>query len=50
MGTLNERRGEAGEAANAALRGELDAAAAQSVGELVEICERVLRRRRVLHG
>jgi hypothetical protein len=50
METLNERRGEAGEAANAALRGELDAAAARNVGELVEICERVLRRRRVLHG
>jgi hypothetical protein len=50
MGMLNERRGEAGEAANAALRGKLDAAAARNVGELVEICERVLRRRRVLHG
>ncbi len=50
METLHERRGEAGEAANAALRGELDAAAAGSVGELLEICERVLRRRRVLRG
>jgi hypothetical protein len=50
METLNERRGEAGETANAALRGELDAAAAQNVAELVEICERVLRRRRVLGG
>jgi hypothetical protein len=50
METLRERRGEAGEAANAALRGELDAAAARSVGELIAICERVLRRRRVLQG
>jgi hypothetical protein len=50
MATLHERRGEAGEAANAALRGELDAVAVQKVRELVEICERVLRRRRVLRG
>ena len=50
MATLQERRGEAGEAANAALRGELEAGAAQNVSELVEICERVLRRRRVLQG
>jgi hypothetical protein len=50
METLYERRGEAGEAANSALRGELDAVAARNVRELVEICERVLRRRRVLRG
>jgi hypothetical protein len=50
METLTERRGEAGEAANAALRGELNAATARNVSELVEICERVLRRRRVLQG
>jgi hypothetical protein len=50
MTTLHERRGEAGQAANSALRGELDAVAVTRVGELVEICERVLRRRRVLRG
>ena len=51
MATLMERTShEAGEAANMALRGELDAERAQNVRELVEICERVLRRRRVLRG
>jgi len=50
MGTLNERRGEAGEAAKAALSGELDAEAVLSVRELLAICERVLRRRRVLRS
>jgi hypothetical protein len=50
MGTLNERRGEVGEAANAALDGELDAQSALNVRELLEISERVLRRRRVLRG
>ena len=50
MALLNERRGEAGDAANLALRGELDASAVASVGELLAISERVLRRRRVLLG
>lgn len=50
MGTLNSRRGEAGEAANAALVGELSSVEAQQVRELLEICERVLRRRRILRG
>lgn len=50
MAELEARRHEAGEAANAALRGELDAEAERSVRELTEICERVLRRRRVLRG
>jgi hypothetical protein len=50
MGTLNARRTEAGEAANAALTGELDPARAGQVRELLELCERVLRRRRVLRG
>jgi hypothetical protein len=50
MAMLEARRGEAGEAANAALRGDLSADAARSVRELTEICERVLRRRRVLRG
>lgn len=50
MAELQARRGEAGEAANAALRGDLDAERRQQVSELIELCERVLRRRRVLRG
>ena len=50
-GDADERRGEAGEAANAALRGRArPRSATSSVEELLEICERVLRRRRVLRG
>jgi hypothetical protein len=50
MAALDARRAEAGEAANAALAGELDARRAAQVRELLELCERVLRRRRVLRG
>jgi hypothetical protein len=50
MGTLNSRRSEAGEAANAALRADLGDTQAAAVRELLEICERVLRRRRILRG
>jgi hypothetical protein len=50
MAALEERRAEVGEAANAALRGDLDDESERRVRELVEICERVLRRRRVLRG
>ena len=51
MATLSERRGEAGEAANAALQRRPRRRAASSRSrELLEICERVLRRRRVLRG
>jgi hypothetical protein len=50
MAALEARRGEAGEAANAALRGDLDAERERSVRELIETCERVLRRRRLLRG
>lgn len=50
MAALSERRGEVGDAANAALRGELDEPTAGRVRELIEIAERVLRRRRVLRG
>lgn len=50
MGTLRERRGEAGEVANAAIKGELSPAGALKVRELLELCERVLRRRRILRG
>ncbi len=50
MATLRDRRAEVGEIANEALRGELPAATAERAAELLEICERVLRRRRVLRG
>jgi hypothetical protein len=50
MGTLSSRRGEVGEAANAALGGELRGEQAEAVRELLEISERVLRRRRILRG
>jgi hypothetical protein len=50
MGTLSARRGEAGEAANAALSGELGPEQRRQVTELLEICERILRRRRILRG
>jgi hypothetical protein len=50
MAALNARRSEAGEAANAALKGDLEAARAIQVRELLELCERILRRRRVLRG
>jgi hypothetical protein len=50
MAELKQRRGEAGEAANAALRGDLPVDDERKVEELVEVCERVLRRRRVLRG
>jgi hypothetical protein len=50
MVELSTRRAEAGHAANMALRGELDADRERSVRELLETCERVLRRRRVLRG
>jgi hypothetical protein len=50
IGTLHSRRSEAGEAANVALRGELEAGQATAVRELLELCERILRRRRILRG
>jgi hypothetical protein len=50
MAALEARRAEAGAAANLALRGDLDDEQERSVRELVEIAERVLRRRRVLRG
>ncbi|MFL5832480.1 MAG: hypothetical protein ACJ76B_00660 [Solirubrobacterales bacterium] len=50
MGTLQERKGEVGEAANAALGGDLTPDQREGVQDLLEICERVLRRRRVLRG
>ncbi len=50
MAELQQRRGEAGEAANEALSRSLDVEHERQVRELTEICERVLRRRRVLRG
>jgi hypothetical protein len=50
MGTLGARRTEAGDAANAALGGDLSAEQVRQVRELLALCERVLRRRRVLRG
>jgi len=50
MGELNERRKQAGEAANAALQGQLPVEDERNVAELTELAERVLRRRRVLRG
>jgi hypothetical protein len=48
MATLQARRQEAGELANAALRGNLSEEQLQALGELLATSERVLRRRRVL--
>jgi hypothetical protein len=50
MARLQQRRAEAGEAANAALHGELSEERCKQVEELLQIGERVLRRRRVLRG
>ena len=50
MAVLEERRSEAGAAANAAIKGDLGADNAQNVEELLALCERILRRRRVLRG
>jgi hypothetical protein len=50
MAELKERRQEAGEAANEALHRSLDVEHERQVEELILICERVLRRRRVLRG
>ena len=50
MAELQARRAEAGDAANAALRGDLSVEQERQVEELVALCERILRRRRVLRG
>jgi hypothetical protein len=50
MATLQERKHEAGEAANSALQGDLTPAESQDVRDILAICERVLRRRRILRG
>jgi hypothetical protein len=50
MATLTNRRHEAGELANAALKGDLHPGQLENLSELLAISERVLRRRRVLNG
>jgi len=50
MATLEERKGEVGDAANAALQGELSEEQRRQAEELLKLSERVLRRRRVLRG
>jgi hypothetical protein len=50
MATLQERRGAVDNAADAALRSELNREQRRQVETLLEISERVLRRRRVLKG
>lgn len=50
MATLQERKTEAGAAANSALQGNLSDQQLTQVEELLKTCERVLRRRRILRG
>ena len=50
LATLRENRREAGAAANEALAGELSPQRIEQVTELLALCERLLRRRRVLRG
>ena len=50
MAVIEERRAEAGTAANAVLKGDLGHDDARNVEELLALCERVLRRRRILRG
>jgi hypothetical protein len=50
MATLSGRRTEAGDAANAALQGDLTPEQRTQIEELLQLSERVLRRRRILRG
>jgi hypothetical protein len=50
MTTLGARRREAGELANAAISADLGSEQVKTLAELLAICERILRRRRVLGG
>ncbi len=50
MNQLQARRGEAGEAANAALHGDLSIDDERNVSDLLALCERIVRRRRLLRG
>jgi hypothetical protein len=48
MAMLETRRHDVGDLANAALQGDLNAAQLETLGDTQAICERILRRRRVL--
>lgn len=48
MATLEARRHEVGDLANAALQGDLDASQLKALRDIQAICERVIRRRRIL--
>lgn len=50
LGLLSERKVVVGEIANSALQGELSREQRAQVEDQLEVCERVLRRRRVLRG
>ena len=50
MAALESRRGEMTKAADAATQGDLDATQLAAIRDLLQLCERVLRRRRVLRG
>jgi len=50
MAELNDRRKQTGDAANAALTGSLTSEDERNINEVTQLCERVLRRRRVLRG
>jgi hypothetical protein len=50
IATLKARREESAGVAEAAIQGDLSAAQVETVEDLTAICERVLRRRRVLRG
>jgi hypothetical protein len=50
MATLSARKGEVGDAANAALTGELDEGQRAQIEMLLKLSERILRRRRILQG
>jgi hypothetical protein len=50
LAELGGRRSSTGEAADAALTGQPSAALAETVAETLRLCERVLRRRRILAG
>lgn len=50
MATLTEHKTEAGNAANAALQGDLSDEQRAQIEELLQLSERVLRRRRILRG
>lgn len=50
MGALTARRAEIGDLANEALRGDLDAERVARLRQLLELGERILRRRRLLRG